>query len=437
MKKILLTLCALLAATTLATTLKAQTPNDVQDFKSHGIHVILRSTNANQVVGAVLGIQGGLAYGETDNSAIASLTSAVLTASGSDKFPKEAYRDSLALLSTSIAGTGDFYHMTLTLQTIRPNFKSAWNIFSDLILHPHFDTLEASKVAEQAMKAIESRQSDPESYSVFLADSLWKGTSKLNRAETAQEVEALSVNDFKAYRDHQFERSRMILVVVGNVTRAEIEVGLASLEALPQGNFAWPKVEHITPVTGGFYFVPKPADFPTTYIEMRAPSASITDKEWWAMRVLNEILDKRFFEEVRTKRNLAYSPEIYANGSYSNFSIRAALQSILADSAAHVVFDEFHKVQTELVPKKELENAKEGRITTYFYATQKNLRQAQALYVDQVEAGDWRIFFQIVSNTEKVTAEEVRDAARKYLHKLSFVLMGPEGKSTPSVYKFE
>ena len=80
---------SLLAMTTIAlcflsltVTASAQAPNDVQDFRSHGIHVILRSTNSNQVVSAVLGIQGGVAYGETDNASISGLTSGVVTESG-------------------------------------------------------------------------------------------------------------------------------------------------------------------------------------------------------------------------------------------------------------------------------------------------------------------------------------------------------------------
>jgi zinc protease len=431
MKKIIV------AAFLLLITTSAFAQNDVQDFTSHGIHVILRSTKANQVVGAILGFQGGLAYGETDNAAVAALTSATIAESGSDKFPKEAYRDSLARLSTTIAGSGGIYNMTYTLQTIRPNFNSSWNIFSDLLLHPHYDTLEVSKIVEQTMKAIESRASEPESYSVFLADSLWKGASKLNRVAEAPDVEKLTINDFQQYRANQFERSRALLVIVGDVSRQEIESKLAALEVLPQGHFTWPKVEHITPATGTFKFIPKPADFPTTYFEMRTPSADVASKDWWAERILYEIMDARLFDEIRTKRNLAYTPEIYAQGNYSNFNTRIAYQSVLPDSAAHVLFNALHKAQNELVPKDELQHSKEGRITTYYFSTQKNLRQAQALYTDQLEAGDWRVFFQIVPNTEKVTAEQVRDVARKYLNHPSYVLMGPEGKSIQSTYNFQ
>ena len=55
----------------------------------------------------------------------------------------------------------------------------------------------------------------------------------------------------------------------------------------------------------------------------------------------------------------------------------------------------------------------------------------------QVEAGDWRLFFQIVPKTERVTAPQVKEAADKYLHHFTYVLMGPEGKATRDVYHFE
>ena len=261
---------ALFIAASIASNASAQAPNDVQDFTSHGIHVILRTTNANQVIGAVLGFQGGFAYGETNNAAIAAGTAALISASGSDKYPKSAYRDSLAALSTTIAGSGSLYQMSFTLRTIRPSFNSAWNIFADLLTHPHYDTLEADKLREQAIKAIEGRDADPDSYSSFLADSLWKGTSRLNRVATVDEVNTLTLSDLMQYRNSQFQRSRMVLVVVGDVSRKELEAKLAALDLLPEGNFSWPKIEKITPVTDQFMFVPKPADFPTTYINMRA-----------------------------------------------------------------------------------------------------------------------------------------------------------------------
>jgi zinc protease len=415
----------------------AQAPNDVQDFTSHGIHVILRTTNANQVIGAVLGFQGGFAYGETNNTSLAGGTALLIATSGSDKYPKSAYRDSLAVLSTTIAGSGNLYQMSFTLRTIRPSFNSAWNIFADLLTHPHYDTLEAEKIKEQAIKGLEGRDADPDSYSSFLADSIWKGNSRLNRVSTVDEVNGLTISDLQAYRNSQFQRSRMVLVVVGDVSRKELEAKLAALDELPQGNFSWPKIEKIKPVTDQFMFVPKPPDFPTTYVNMRAASANMSESGWWAERIMLEILDRRLFDEVRTKRNLSYSPSAYATGNYSNFTIDVSLQSVLPDSAAHVVFDELRKLQNNQISESDLRHAKEGRITTFYYVAQENLRQAQILYTDQVEGGDWRIFFKIVPETEKVTAPEVQAAAKQYLHGLTFVLMGPDGKSMRNVYRFE
>ena len=439
MKKTLLfaiAACAFASATLTSVSL-AQVPSDIQDFTSHGIHVILRTTNANQVVSAVLGFEGGLAYGETENASVAAATAALITQSGSEHYSKAAYRDSLARLSTTIAGSGNIYHMTFTLRTIRPNFNSAWNIFSDVLVHPLYDTLEESKWRAQAIQGIMGRSSDPEGYSAFLADSIWRGTSPLNRVPSIEEVKNMTVSDMMNYHNAQFERSRIVLVLVGNVTKAELESKLAALDALPQGNFAWPKIPHIIPVTDQFKFVPKPPEFPTTYINMRAPSADLSDQGWWAERVMLEILDTRLFDEVRTKRNLSYSPEAYPNGNYDNFYTAISLQSILPDSATHVVFDVIRHLQNSTVSPRDLRHAIEGRITTYYYVVQANLRQAQSLYADQVEAGDWRLFFQIVPKTETVTAPQVREAADKYLHHFTFVLLGAEGKAHQDVYHFE
>ncbi len=343
MKKILLYSFAAALSAAISCDAFAQVPSDMSDFTSHGIHVILRTTNANEVVSLVFGFEGGLAYGETQNASIAEGTAALIAASGSDKYPKSAYRDSLASLSTSIDGSGDLYHMTFTMRTIRPNFNTAWDIFSDLLTHPHYDTTEAEKLQAQSIQAIEGRSSDPEGYSSFLADSIWRGASPLNRVPTLDEVKSMTIGDLMGYRDAQFQRSRVVMVVVGNVTKSELEAKLAALETLPQGNFGWPKIPHIAPVTDQYMFIPKPPEFPTTYVNMRSASADFSQDAWWAERVMLQILDTRLFDEVRTKRNLSYSPEAYANGNYDNFYTAVALQSILPDSATHVVFDVLRK----------------------------------------------------------------------------------------------
>src|SRR4051794_39455687 len=74
---------------------QAQVPSDIVDFTSHGVHVILRNTQANDVVGVFLGIEGGLAYGETENASIASSVSRLISTSGSSMYPKVKYRDTL------------------------------------------------------------------------------------------------------------------------------------------------------------------------------------------------------------------------------------------------------------------------------------------------------------------------------------------------------
>ena len=70
-----------------------------------------------------------------------------------------------------------------------------------------------------------------------------------------------------------------MFVVVGDVSRKDIEAKLAALESLPQGNFGWPKVEHITPVTDQYMFIPKPADFAPVPASLAAAGADLVIAE--------------------------------------------------------------------------------------------------------------------------------------------------------------
>jgi len=413
----------------------AQVPKDITEFESHGIKVILRNTSVNDVVAAYLGFEGGLAYGETSNPTLAPLTANVLAQSGSKNYPKEKYQTELAKLSTSISGSGTLYNTAFSLRTIAPNFNKAWDIFSDLILNPAFDETEFKTSSKQLINSIKARASNPEGYTEFVLDSLWKGNSPLNRAPQVSDVEALSTGNLADYINKLKERSRMVLVVVGKVSRQDLESKLARFEALKQGTFKMAPMNKFAAMTSSQAHLMN-RKLPTTYIAARFPAPELGTKDWWAARVLTQILNKRLFDEVRTKRNLSYAPGSYATGTHNNFFGEISLQSILPDSAISVVLRELQKLQTQLVPTQELEDAKAGRITTYFFILQTNLDQARNLYTNLIESGDWRNLFRVTEETNKVTATDVKRVANQYMHNLLFVTMGPEGAASQSKFKF-
>lgn len=414
----------------------AQIPTDVQDFTSHGVHVILRNTQANDVVGAYLGFEGGLAYGEASNPVLANATASVLAESGSQDNPKDKYRDELEKLSTSIGGSGDIYKTAYTLRTIAPNFSQAWDIFSDVILHPTFDTIEFRRLTKQMANGIAARATNPEAYTDFVLDSLWQGKSPLNRTPTVQDVQSLKVVDLARYYNQMKERSRMLLVIVGKVTRQEIENKLARFEAIPVGDFKMRPVDRFAEPTSSYSrFMTR--QLPTTYVAARFPSAALGSKDWWAERIMMQILDKRLFDEVRTKRNLSYAPGGYATGTHGNYYGQITLQSILPDSAIGVVLNELHKLQTKPVGAQELEDAKAARITTFFYVMQTNLDQARNLFNNQMETGDWRNLFRVTDESAKVTAADIQRVADKYMHHLVFVTLGPEGAVSNTRFKYD
>jgi zinc protease len=422
MKKIALAFVGLVL---LASSASAQVPSDITDFTSHGIHVILRNSNANEVVGIYLGVEGGLAYGETQNPAVAGLTTGVLTESGSDKYPKEVFRDTLAKLSTSIGGGGSIYSMNFTLRTVVPNLPAAWDIFKDLLTHPHYDMTEFQRQSQLAMNGIKGRTANPEGYTNFVNDSLWFGNSPLNKHSEVSDVKDLTPDKLGDYYHSIMQRSRMTLVIVGKVSRAEVDQMLAGLEEIPEGAFKYPPVDHVTPPSQSSAYLMS-RQLPTTYFLARFSAPNIGTKDWWAERVLFQALDKRLFDEVRTKRNLSYAPGSYVTGTRGNMYGMLTLQSVLPDSAAAVVIAEIRKLQTTLLPKQELEDAKQSRITTFFYVMQKNLDQARNLYNNQMESGDWRSLFKITSETPKVTAADVKAVANKYMHHFLFTLLGPD-----------
>ena len=100
----------------------------------------------------------------------------------------------------------------------------------------------------------------------------------------------------------------MLLVVVGNVDRAQVErLVRATISTLPRGSYKWTAPP--PPPPGGFMVSMDNRQLPTNYLMGYAPGPAATDPDYVALRVATAVLSGRLFTEVRSRRNLSYAVE--------------------------------------------------------------------------------------------------------------------------------
>ncbi|MBI3792200.1 MAG: insulinase family protein, partial [Gemmatimonadetes bacterium] len=204
----------------------APTANDTgtAEFTVGGVRVILRRNTANDVIAANLYLLGGVRL-TTDSTAGIEPFLFLASEQGTRKYPKEKLRKAMARLGTSIGADADQDWTTVGIRATRPTLDSTWAVFADRLMAPLLDSTDVERVRTQLLSAVRQRRDDPDALVHFLADSLAYEGHPYARSETGTErsIAHITRAELRAFQREQLVTSRMLLVVVGNVTRGQVE----------------------------------------------------------------------------------------------------------------------------------------------------------------------------------------------------------------------
>jgi predicted Zn-dependent peptidase len=230
------------------------------------------------------------------------------------------------------------------------------------------------------------------------------------------------------------ERSRMLVIVVGNVKPDDIRTKLKAFAALPAGKFSRPTIPPLQVQKSPRVEVTN-RDVVTTYIYGGFPGPKADEADFWPLRIGMSYLRSTLWEEIRTKRNLSYAPAAYLSTTQGQGIGMISVSTTLPDSSIAVMYRELEKVKRGEIDEKELENTKEVFLTTYYMGQMTNDSRARALYGAQRNAGDWKSAY-ILDDVTQVTKAQVEKAFRKYAHNLQVGVVGKEQNVTRQKYVF-
>ena len=403
-----------------------------EKFDVNGLTVILRRNTANAVVVANLYLLGGTRQLTPQTAGIEAM---ILAASerGTKHFPGAAVRQRTARLGSRISIEANDDWSAMSMYAIRPTFDSTWAIFADRIMTPTLDASDVALVRDQLLTVARERNTQPDDAATHLADSLLyiNHPNALSPTGTERSIESLTAAQLKQYHAQQFVTSRMLLVVVGNVDRAQVErLARATLATLPRGNYKWSPPPPVT--TTGRAVVVDNRPLPTNYLLGYAPGPSATDPDYTALRVATAVLSGRLFTEVRSRRNLSYAVE-------APFLERANavgglyVTTVDPNQVLRLMRQELTTLQTESVDPVGLKRLEQQFITEYYLKNETNADQANVLARAELYQGNFRASDRFMEGLRKVTPEDVRRVAQKYLKDFRFAYVGDASKLDKSL----
>ena len=396
-------------------------------FDVSGVPVILRRNTANEVVAANLYLLGGTRQLTPSTAGIETL---LLSASerGTKRFPGASVRQRLARLGSTISIDPNDDWSSVNLHSIRATFDSSWAIFADRIMAPTLDPSEVTIVRDQLLSVAREQMTQPDDAATHLADSLLyiDHPNALPTMGTPLSIGALTAAQLRQYHTQQFVTSRMLLVVVGNVDRAQIErLVRASLATMPRGSYTWT----LPPPTSarGRALATDSRPLPTNYLLGYVAGPPATDQDYTALRVATAVLSGRLFTEVRSRRNLSYAVEApFLERAHAVAGLYVT--TVDPNQVLRIMRRELTTLQTESVDPAGLKRLEQQFITEFYLKNETNADQANVLARAELYQGDYRAADQFMTALRRVTPDDVRRVARNYLKNFRIAYVGDTGK---------
>jgi zinc protease len=388
--------------------------------------VILRRNTANDVVAANMYLLGGA---QQLTPATQGIEGFLLQASerGTKRFPGAATREITAQLGSVFEIRPDEDFTVFGFKSVRSTFDSTFSIFADRLLAPSLDSSEVELVRTRLMTAAREERNTPDPLVNALADSLaWVGHPYSFQPEgNESSLFSISLGQLRSYEASQMITSRMLLVVVGNVDRTQLEqLAQRYFGAVNRGNYVW-SPPRAAPRLGKALVV-REATLPTNYLLGYFAGPSAKDPDYQSLRVASAVLAGRFFTEIRSRRNLSYEVDApFIDRAVSNGGVYVT--TVDPNTTLQLMHAEIVRLQTELIDAEGLERLVQQFITDFFLKNETNGDQATFLARAQIYQGDFRAAGQFVQNLRRVRPEDVRRVARTYMHDFRFVYLGKPG----------
>ena len=423
----------LLAATLLSLSTFAQSKKDPYDMTIDGVKVIVQPSG-NEIVEIRTYIKGGVQNYPAGKAGIESLAINALTECGTAKDTKNSFKDKLDKVSAQMNGQAGRDFSSLTMNCIRSDFETVWPLYMDALTSPRFDEKEFQRIHQDAINILKAQASQPD-YSIdkMAHETAFAGRDYAKSPEgTEATVTKLTVAETKAYYHSVLTRSRLLIVVVGEIEKAELQQKIgALLAAIPMGAPFTLKREPLDPSHNSFKAEKK--DLATNYIQGMTPAPEPGTPDFNAFSLASRIFYDRHFLEVRTNNGLSYAPATWFDGGLSpTFNI--AVSTTDPDKYVAVLKTLVAKTKKEGFTAEEVKNMKTTYLTGTYYRQETNDAQAASLASNEILHNNWRRAITLNEDLKKVSVQDVNRAFDKYLTHVIWVYQGDPAKATADSY---
>lgn len=302
-------------------------------------------------------------------------------------------------------------------------FDSTWAVFADRLMYPTLDSAAVEAARKRMLRSVRAAEDDPDLMVRSLAAGLaFAGHPYAQEVSgTATSLAGITIQDLRTYVNEQIVSSRMLLVVVGNVTRERVEAAVRrTIGQLPRGYYVWelPPTWACDSTTVRV----EQRDLPTNYILGYFAGPLASSEEYPDFRVavaaLSGIVHGRIRAEGISYAGGAWVLDQAASGG------AVYVSTTEPEKAVRVINGAIDRLGGDYYRATTLEQYAKGSVTNYYLRNETNEAQADFLARSYLYRGQLQTPEDFVNELRGVEPHELRGAADRYFRNIQFAFLG-------------
>jgi zinc protease len=333
----------------------------------NGINAIGADYNELPLVNISITIPGGHLAQSTDTAKIglAGMVGSMLN-EDTKNYTAEKMSVELQKLGSSVSVSSTFDGMRFSMQTLKKNLDKTIALLEERMLRPKFSQDAFNRLQKQAMESFKQAKSQPSTIASNVYDKISFGAENiLGMSDNGTEytTKNLTLEDVQKYYDNYMTSQKAKLVIVGNVTEAEIMPKLQFLNKLPNKNIALPKPPaEATKGTTTIYLVNVPKAAQTEFRVGKVLDMSYNPTgEFYQCDLMNYVLGANFNSRLnlnlREDKGWTYGARANFSGNkyFVQYTFSSGIRADATDSALTEVLKEINTYAASGITAEELE----------------------------------------------------------------------------------
>ncbi|TQV74075.1 insulinase family protein [Aliikangiella marina] len=418
---------------------------------SNGLRVILAQRDSVPVINMRMMIEAGYAADQLAAPGTASMTIDMMD-EGTDSRSALGISRELQMLGTELNVSSNLDVSTVSMSTLTENFEASLDIFADVIMNPSFPEDEFTRLQAQRLATIKQEKARPVSMALRVFPSLIYGKNHayglpMTGSGFESTVKSMTTDDLKKFHSTWFRPNNATLVVVGNISMAELKRNLE--DSFDDWEVGVTRQINISQVAhqdkSKVYLIDRPESAQSIIFAGHIAPPKSNQKEF-AFTVMDEVLgggfNSRLNMNLREDKGWAYGARTIlmdANGQRPYIAY-APVQSDKTSEAMQEIYKEFTQIGGESPPTdEEIARAKDAQTLTLAgrWETNGAVEESLAEMVRFNYSPDY--WDQYAKNVRQVNQAQIADVTKSVLspEKLIWVVVGDRAKIESKIKALE